>query len=34
MTPLQEFEEKRAETDFAAAACGLTILRCANGNGA
>jgi len=28
MTLLEELEEKCAETDFAAATCGLTILRC------
>lgn len=27
MTALQELEEKKSETDFAAALCGLTILR-------
>ena len=27
LTPVQELEDKRAETDFAAALCGLTILR-------
>jgi hypothetical protein len=27
MKPLEELEEKCAETDFAAAICGLTILR-------
>lgn len=27
LEPLQELEEKRSETDFAAALCGLTILR-------
>ncbi|WIA29347.1 hypothetical protein OEZ86_011852 [Tetradesmus obliquus] len=27
LSPLQELEDKRAETDFAAALCGLTILR-------
>ncbi|KAF6262535.1 hypothetical protein COO60DRAFT_1675619 [Scenedesmus sp. NREL 46B-D3] len=27
LSPLQELDDKRAETDFAAALCGLTILR-------
>jgi hypothetical protein len=27
LSPLQELEDKQAETDFAAALCGLTILR-------
>jgi hypothetical protein len=27
LSPAQELEDKRAETDFAAALCGLTILR-------
>jgi predicted RNA-binding Zn-ribbon protein involved in translation (DUF1610 family) len=28
MSTLEELEEKRAETNFATATCGLTILRC------
>lgn len=28
MTQLEELEDKCAETDFGAALCGLTILRC------
>lgn len=27
MPPLEELDEKQAETDFGAATCGLTILR-------
>ncbi len=27
LTPLEELEDKKAETDFSAALCGLTILR-------